>query len=116
MAIDLQASPPTSRATYPDLADAAVLISGGASGIGEALVRSFADQGSRVGFVDIDEARGEALVTNLRNMGHSCAFQAADVGDVAAYVDAITFIERQHGKTNVLINSAANDTLTIGVR
>ena len=110
MATDLQASPPTSRATYPDLADAAVLISGGASGIGEALVRSFADQGSRVGFVDIDETRGEALSTSLRNMGHACIFQAADVGDVAAFVVAITCIERQHGKTNVLINNAANDT------
>ena len=38
-----------------------VIISGGASGIGEGLVREFAAQGAKVGFVDIMAERGEAL-------------------------------------------------------
>jgi len=45
-------------AIYPSLENAAVVVSGGASGIGEAIVRGFAAQGARVGFVDIAEAAG----------------------------------------------------------
>jgi len=41
-----------SKAIYPSLKEKPVLVSGGASGIGEAIVRSFGSQGARVGFVD----------------------------------------------------------------
>ena len=45
-------------ASYPDLKDKTVLVTGGASGIGAALVEAFAAQGARVGFLDIDERQG----------------------------------------------------------
>ena len=45
-------------ATYPSLRSAVVLVTGGASGIGEAVVRAFADQGSRTGFVEELAGRG----------------------------------------------------------
>ena len=45
-------------ATYPSLKESTVLITGGASGIGEEIVRAFAAQGSRIGFVDLDGERG----------------------------------------------------------
>jgi len=48
-------------ASYPSLAGAPVVISGGASGIGEVLVRKFAAQGARVGYVDIAADQGDAL-------------------------------------------------------
>ena len=44
---------------YPDLNAKVVLISGGASGIGEAMVRAFAAQGARVAFVDLAREPGE---------------------------------------------------------
>ncbi|MEO1248664.1 MAG: SDR family NAD(P)-dependent oxidoreductase, partial [Pseudomonadota bacterium] len=44
----------TKFATYPSLAGRTVYVTGGASGIGEEIVRAFAEQGSRIGFVDID--------------------------------------------------------------
>ena len=47
-------------ATYPSLRGKPVFVTGGASGIGADVVRAFAAQGSKVGFVDIDEARGIA--------------------------------------------------------
>ena len=48
-------------ASYPDLADKVVLITGGAAGIGAAMVEAFAAQGARVGFLDIDADGGAAL-------------------------------------------------------
>ena len=51
-----------SFASYPSLKSAVVFVTGGSSGIGEAIVRAFAAQGSRTGFVDLDEERGRRLV------------------------------------------------------
>jgi len=58
-----------SLAVYPSLKDAVVFIAGGASGIGAEIVRAFAAQGSRVGFVDIDKERGGALADELAPQG-----------------------------------------------
>ena len=43
-------------AIYPSLKGKTVFITGGASGIGADMVRAFVDQGSKVGFIDMDEA------------------------------------------------------------
>ena len=44
----------TEFATYPSLAGRAVLVTGGASGIGASVVEHFAAQGARVGFIDLE--------------------------------------------------------------
>jgi NAD(P)-dependent dehydrogenase (short-subunit alcohol dehydrogenase family) len=49
-------------AIYPSLAGRRVIVSGGASGIGEGIVEAFVRQGSAVAFVDVLDAEGEALV------------------------------------------------------
>ncbi|MDI6027254.1 SDR family oxidoreductase [Corticibacterium sp. UT-5YL-CI-8] len=100
----------TNLARYPSLSGRPVLISGGATGIGEALVRAFADQGAKVGFVDLVEAEGAALADELKEQGHSAAFRRCDVTDIAAYRTAIAEIEAEHGSTLALLNNAANDT------
>ena len=41
-----------SFATYPSLRDASVIVTGGSSGIGMEIVRAFAGQGSRIGFLE----------------------------------------------------------------
>ena len=56
-------------ATYPSLKGMPVIVSGGASGIGEGIVREFAAQGSKVGFVDIAGERGEAVAAELAAAG-----------------------------------------------
>ena len=94
-------------AAYPSLRDRVVFISGGASGIGEAFVRAFAAQGSRVGFVDLDEARGQALVAEMG--GQSLLFERCDVTDTAALQAAIAAVRRHFGPVAVLVNNAAND-------
>ena len=56
-------------AVYPSLNGRAVLITGGATGIGESLVRHFARQGARVAFLDIQDEAAVALGTSFRWMG-----------------------------------------------
>jgi NAD(P)-dependent dehydrogenase (short-subunit alcohol dehydrogenase family) len=86
-----------------------VVISGGASGIGETIVREFAAQGSKVGFVDIARERGEALAAELTAAGHTVRFAPSDITDTAAYQETIRGFEAAHGPALALINNAAND-------
>jgi D-xylose 1-dehydrogenase len=99
----------TNFARYPSLAGTPVIISGGASGIGESMVRQFAGQGARVGFVDIAVAAGERLVAELTAAGQTVRFTPCDVTDIAAYQSAIAGFAEAHGDALVLVNNAAHD-------
>ena len=94
---------------YPSLVGLPVIISGGASGIGESLVRNFAAQGAKVGFVDLMAERGAALADELRAAGQTVQFIACDITDTAAYTRAIAELAGQHGDALVLVNNAAHD-------
>jgi NAD(P)-dependent dehydrogenase (short-subunit alcohol dehydrogenase family) len=100
---------PSNFATFPSLKGMPVVISGGASGIGETLVREFAAQGSKVGFVDLMKERGEALAAELNAAGGTVRFNQTDITDVAAYQAAIRGFESAHGPALALLNNAAND-------
>ena len=93
-------------ATYPSLAGTIVFITGGASGIGETMVRAFAEQGSRVGFVDIDAAGGKRLAEEL---GPSVRFEACDLRDIGALKTAFEALKSAVGPAGVLCNNAARD-------
>ena len=97
-------------ASYPSLQGRHVLISGGASGIGAAMVREFAAQASRVSFLDIDRRAGEALVRELSGTStHVPSFLPCDVTDITALRSAIDVATRAD-PVAVLVNNAANDT------
>ncbi len=96
-------------ASYPSLSARAVLITGGASGIGADLVRAFAGQGARVAFVDIAEAEGGALVEDLAGAEHRPVFLPCDITDIAALRAAIVVARAAIGRIGVLVNNAAND-------
>ena len=96
-------------ARYPSLQDSAVLITGGATGIGMTLVEAFVAQGARVGFIDIDAAAGEALSARLADARHAPLFVAADLTDIAALDRAIGAIRARIGPIDALLNNAAND-------
>ncbi len=99
----------TDTAQYPSRAGTPVVISGGASGIGEALVRNFAVQGAKVGFVDIQAERGARLAGELVASGHVVRFEACNITDTEAYGDAIAGFAAAHGDAMVLVNNAAHD-------
>ena len=99
----------SSFASYPSLVDRAVLISGGATGIGAAFVTHFAQQGARVAFLDIDEKGASALYKTLPDVRHTPMFLPCDVTDVQALRKSITDASSKIGAISVLINNAAND-------
>ncbi|MEP6790267.1 MAG: SDR family oxidoreductase [Ramlibacter sp.] len=96
-------------ARYPSLSGRAVLITGGATGIGATLVEQFAAQGARVAFVDIDALAGEALVDRLGATGEAPVFVRADLTDITALDAALDAARRHIGPITVLLNNAAND-------
>jgi D-xylose 1-dehydrogenase len=97
-------------ALYPSLREKTVFISGGATGIGESLVRAFARQGSKVAFVDIDVDAGTKLASELAAQpGASVVFLSCDVTDVALLQAAIAETASTLGVVDVLVNNAAND-------
>ncbi len=96
-------------AHYPSLEDRSVLVTGGASGIGAALVEHFVRQGAKVGFIDIDTAAGQALATELAGARHAPLFVAADLTNITALEQAIDTVRHHTGPLAVLLNNAAND-------
>jgi NAD(P)-dependent dehydrogenase (short-subunit alcohol dehydrogenase family) len=96
-------------ARYPSLAGVPVVISGGASGIGESLVRAFTGQGAKVGFVDIALDHGERLAAELTGVGGTVSFRHCDVTQIEAYQTAIAEFAALHGDALVLVNNAAHD-------
>lgn len=93
-------------AIYSDLKDRTVVVSGGAGGIGESIVRAFHAQGARVGFLDIDTARGARLEAEL---GQGALFVACDLTDIPALRVGIAAVRKAFGPIDILVNNAAHD-------
>ena len=93
-------------ATYPSLKGRTIVVTGGASGIGESIVRHFAAQGSRVGFIDLNGEAGRMLAGEL---GAAVHFEEADLTDIDALKQAIVNIRTTLGPITVLVNNAAHD-------
>jgi NAD(P)-dependent dehydrogenase (short-subunit alcohol dehydrogenase family) len=101
--------PVAQEAVYPSLAGKRVIISGGATGIGEAIVEAFARQGAAVAFVDIQDKPGKALVARLADAAIPPLFIHCDIRNCANYGGKVATIVDQLGGCDVLINNAAND-------
>lgn len=83
-----------------------VVVTGAASGFGEAIARGFAAEGARVVVADRDEARGKQVASGIQADGGRALFQRVDVAraeDVAAMVELAV---REHGGLDVLVNNA----------
>ena len=81
-------------ATYPSLDGSTVIVTGGASGIGKEIVKAFAAQGAKVGFVDLDADAGARLAEGLSG---SHAFRHCDLRDIDALRDAFAALALELG-------------------
>ncbi|MBV9523850.1 MAG: SDR family oxidoreductase [Alphaproteobacteria bacterium] len=96
-------------ARYPSLEDRVVLVTGGGSGIGAALVEAFHRQGARTAFLDIDEPASARLVEQLGASGAAPLFLRCDLTDIDALRAAIAAVAAALGPIRVLVNNAARD-------
>lgn len=93
-------------ARYPSLEGKTVFVTGGASGIGAEIVKAFAAQGAKVGFVDLDAEGAEALAGAAEG---TVAWEQADLRDIPALQAAFGRLKARLGPAQVLVNNAARD-------
>jgi len=97
------------EARYPDLAGKAALVTGGADGIGRAVVEALARQGCKVAFLDRDAARGTSLAAELTRAGGTVSFHEVDLRDIPATQSAIAAARALHGPFAIGVNNAGHD-------
>ncbi len=96
-------------ASYPSLKNKVVLITGGASGIGESIVENFLQQGSKVAFIDKENKLGKKLVNKLGNYEYKALFKECNLINIDDLKKTISEIKKELGPISILVNNAAND-------
>ena len=96
---------------YDSLKDRTVIITGGASGIGAAFVRAFAENGARVAFLDLQQETGTALAIELGQM-----FVRCDLTDTAALRTALDQVRRRSGPLRRSSTAPPTTSATISKR
>jgi NAD(P)-dependent dehydrogenase (short-subunit alcohol dehydrogenase family) len=84
----------------------AVIVTGGAHGIGRAIVRHFAMHGDAVAIADVNSEQGKALEAAVRAEGNSSLFVRTDVADENSVRDVVNCVLSEWGRIDVLCNNA----------
>lgn len=84
----------------------AVAVTGGARGIGEAIVRFLAADGVSTAILDLDADAGTSVAEELRNEGRECVFVQTDVTDASSVETAARTVDRRLGPVHGLVNNA----------
>lgn len=92
---------------YSSLSNKVVFITGGATGIGAAMVKAFAAQGCLVYFVDCNESASVNLCAEYKD--RDVIFQCCDVSKPEELKACLDNVVTQYKRVDILINSAAND-------
>ena len=93
-------------ATYAEMSGRTVLITGGANGIGQAMVEAFHVQGATVSFCDMDEAGGKRLAKRLAKRAEFTKVNLLRELEINRWIAKVA---KRHGSIDVLINNAARD-------
>jgi len=90
-----------------DFNNKVALVTGGASGLGQACVRRFVDEGAKAGILDVDEDKGRRLADEL---GEKVIFCQTDVTSEASVQAAVDRVAAEFGGLHVVINCAGIGT------
>ena len=88
------------------LANKHIFVTGGAKGIGEAIVRDAAKEGAKVSFVDIDVTASEKLVSELTALEQKVVFVKADVANFEQLKAAFNQVVDKFGEVSGVVNNA----------
>ena len=97
----------SNEAVYPSLNNKVVLVTGGGSGIGESITRSFIKQGAKVAFLDFNEKDSIKLIKDLNT--DNLHFEFCDLRDIEQLKNSIKKISSKFGSIQILVNNAARD-------
>ncbi|RUU13131.1 L-iditol 2-dehydrogenase [Mesorhizobium sp. USDA-HM6] len=86
------------------LKDKVAVVTGGAQGIGAAIVRGFAAEGAHVVIADVGVDKADALAGELAGKATAVRLDVRDLASIEAMVDQVT---RTHGGIDILVNNAA---------
>ncbi|MBV7379170.1 SDR family NAD(P)-dependent oxidoreductase [Maritimibacter dapengensis] len=86
--------------------DTPVIVTGGASGLGRAVVEALAEAGAPVGIFDLQEDAGEALASELGG-----AFAKVDVSDPDSVAKGFEAIRAKNGQERIMVNCAGIGTI-----
>jgi 2-hydroxycyclohexanecarboxyl-CoA dehydrogenase len=89
----------------------AVIVTGGASGIGRATALLLAREGARVLIGDIDETGGAATVAEAIEAGHKAEFLPLDLADPASIEMFAAAVHQRAGRVDGLVNGAGWDRI-----
>jgi 2-hydroxycyclohexanecarboxyl-CoA dehydrogenase len=92
------------------LKDKVVVVTGGAGGIGSAICKRFADEGSVVAVFDLNADAGGRLVKDIETKGGRARSYSVDITDHEGVRSAIDRVESELGPIEVLVNNAGWDT------
>jgi NAD(P)-dependent dehydrogenase (short-subunit alcohol dehydrogenase family) len=88
------------------------IVTGGASGIGEAIARLFAAEGARVLIGDLDEAGGERVASGIRSRGGDARFTPVDVSQADSVGRMVETAVDELGGVDVLVCAAGRQVHT----
>lgn len=87
-----------------------VLVTGGAQGIGEAIVRDCAEKGAKVSFIDIDRAKSAELVAELSAAGQQVQFAFGDVSNFQSFSTAHLELVSKYGPVTAGVSNAGRNS------
>src|SRR3954451_13792514 len=82
------------------------LVTGGASGIGEAVSELLAREGASVAITDIDDLRGPELAARIKKAGGEATFWHQDVTSEEQWIDVVAEVVARYGRLDILVSNA----------